>query len=106
MRPIDFFNAKTLHRALDLMRDGKVVTDPRFKKGYDLIADMRWGDFLIATETIVQEGKTSERLQAICKRDKSKETETLERIVERAARLAMKMRLTYSQAESCRRFRL
>jgi hypothetical protein len=93
-RPIDFFNAKTLHRfnaktlhrALDLMRDGKVVADPRFKKGYDLIAGMRWGDFLITTEIIVQEGKTSERLQAICKRHKSKETETLERVVERAAK--------------------
>jgi hypothetical protein len=85
MRPIEIFNAKTVRRALDLMLEGKVETDPRFKKGDDLIADLRWG-FSDRTEIIVQEGKTSERLQAICKRHKSKETETLERFVERAAK--------------------
>jgi hypothetical protein len=33
MRPIDIFNAKTVRRALDLMLEGKVETDPGSRKG-------------------------------------------------------------------------
>jgi hypothetical protein len=86
MMNADFFNVKTVRRALHLMIEGKVTTDPRFKEGYGLLAHMRWGNFLRAAEIIKQQDETRERLLVIAERHKAKGTETFGRIIKRAAK--------------------
>jgi hypothetical protein len=83
---LDFFNAKTVRRALHLMAEGKVTTDPRFKEGYGLIANMRCGDFQRAIEIIKQQGETCERLKVIGDRHKAKGDEPIGSIIKRAAK--------------------